>query len=77
MSIPDTTLPLTDLAAHATVRLIPTAYYKPPVLLPLADTPAEFSALERLEGLTNHRLRAQSQGMPDLDARELAFRARS
>lgn len=70
-------LPITELAARATVRLIPTAYYKPPVLSPLADTPLELSALEKLEGLTNRRLRAETQGLPDLDTRELAFRARS
>ena len=69
--------PITDLAASATVRLIPTAYYKPPVLSPLAYTPAALSALEQLEALTSRRLRVQSQGMPDLDTRELAFRARS
>lgn len=74
---PVTEFPVTDLAARATVRLIPTAYYKPPVLSPLADTGDALAALERLEGLTNRRLQAQAQGLPDLDARELAFRARS
>lgn len=77
MSASGTGLPVTDLAARATVRLIPTAYYKPPVLSPLAGDANGLAALERLEGLTSRRLRAQSQGMPDLDARELAFRARA
>lgn len=75
--MPPDSLPVTDLAARATVRLIPTAHYKPPVLSALADGPDSLAALERLEGLTNRRLRAQSQGMPDLDTRELAFRARA
>ncbi len=77
LSLAATGLPITDLAMRATVRLIPTAYYKSPVLSALAEAPEDLAALERLEGLTSRRLRAQAQGMPDLDARELAFRARA
>ena len=57
----------------ATVRLVPTAYYKPPVLRALVDDDEEFELIAALEGLTNRRFKAQSQGMSGLDARELAF----
>ena len=68
-------LPLTAIAEAATVRLIPTAYYKPPVLKALVDSAEELAILEEIEGLTNRRLRAQAEGLPELDARELLFRA--
>ena len=68
-------LPLTAIAEPATVRLIPTAYYKPPVLRALVDDAEELAILEEIEGLTNRRLRAQTEGLPELDARELLFRA--
>ncbi len=71
------TLPLTELAQRATVRLIPSAHYKPPVLQPLVDTQSELTALEKLEGKTSGRLVAQKRGLPDLDPRELVFRARA
>lgn len=69
------TLPLTTLALSATVRLIPTAYYKPPVLTALVKDTQDLSILEALEGLTNQRLRAEKTGLADLDPRELLFRA--
>lgn len=69
-------LPVSGLAEKATVRLISTAYYKPPVLRGLAEDDGALAALEALEGLTNRRLKGQRQGLPDLDPRELAFRAR-
>lgn len=68
-------LPLTAIAEQATVRLIPTAYYKPPVLRPLIDDDEELEILEMIEGLTNRRLKAQNNGLPELDARELVFKA--
>ena len=68
--------PLTAMAERATVRLVPTAYYKPPVLRPLVDHASEVELLARLEGLTSQRLLAAAEGLPDLDRRELAFRAR-
>lgn len=68
-------LPVTAIAEQATVRLIPTAYYKPPVLRALVDNDEEADILARIEGLTNQRLKAQSTGLPGLDPRELVFRA--
>ena len=68
---------ITEIAEKATVRLIPTAYYKPPVLRPLVDDEAELELLAAFEGLTNQRLKAESEGLDDLDPRELAFRARA
>jgi len=70
-------LPVTDIAEKATVRLIPTAYFKPPVLTPLADGDDHLADLARLEALTNRRLRGEREGLADLDSRELAFRARA
>lgn len=70
-------LPVQKIAQHATVRLIPSAYHKPPVLRALAANAEEEAALAAIEGLTNKRLRAQRDGLPDLDPRELAFRARA
>ncbi|MGI9355834.1 MAG: RES family NAD+ phosphorylase, partial [Rhizobiaceae bacterium] len=69
------TPPLAAVAEQATVRLIPTAYYKPPVLRALVDDDEELDILTRIEGLSNQRLKAQTTGLPDLDARELVFRA--
>lgn len=67
--------PLTAIAEQATVRLISTAYFKPPVLRPLIDTPEEFELLAEIEGLTNRRLRAETVGAGSLDPRETVFRA--
>ncbi|AKI01454.1 RES domain-containing protein [Hoeflea sp. IMCC20628] len=69
------TLPLATLALSATVRLIPTAYYKPPVLTPLVNDAEDLAVLEALEGLTSQRLIAEKTGLADLDPRELLFRA--
>lgn len=66
-------LPVTNLSEPATVRLVPTAYHKPPVLSPLVDTDEEQGILEQVEGLTNTRLKAQRTGLTALDARELAY----
>jgi len=46
------TVPVSEIAQQRTVRLIPTAYYKPPVLRALIDTEDEAVELARLEGLT-------------------------
>ena len=69
------TPPLVTIEAPATVRLIPTLYYKPPVLRSLVDSDEELPVLESIEALTNRRLRAQQTGLADLDPRELVFRA--
>ena len=69
------TPPLTAVAEQATVRLIPTAYYKRPVLRALVDDEEELDILTRIEGLSNQRLKAQSAGLAGLDARELVFKA--
>lgn len=58
----------------ATVRLIPTAYYKPPVLAGLVDDLADLDILAGIEALTNRRLTAERDGLADLDMRELVFR---
>ena len=71
------TPPTRDGPLLATVRLIPTAYYKPPVLAPLLDRPEDMDRLARIEGLTSRRLIAEREGLPDLDPRELAFTARA
>lgn len=66
-------LPLTDITEPATVRLIPTAYHKPPVLSPIVDTDEERAILEQIEGLTSARQKAERSGLSALDARELAY----
>jgi len=50
------TVPVSEIAQQRTVRLIPTAYYKPPVFRALIDTEDEAVELARLEGLTSKRL---------------------
>lgn len=77
MTLKAADIPITDLVAPATVRLIPTAYAKPPVLGPLAETDEDMEALAELEALTNRRQLGQRAGLADLDARELAFRTRA
>ena len=72
----DIEVPTVDLVARAMVRLIPTAFYKPPVLEALAETEDDIAALADLEALTSRRLIGQRDGLADLDTRELAFRAR-
>ena len=69
------TLPLSDLAEPATVRLVATAWFKPPVLRALVDSEEEAELLAELEGLTSRRLRAERSGAGDLDPRELLYAA--
>ncbi len=68
-------LPLAEINRPDTVRLVPTAYYKPPVLRPLVDSDEEEAILARIEGMTSRRLKAEATGLSDLDARELLFKA--
>ncbi|BCM87574.1 hypothetical protein mvi_60350 (plasmid) [Methylobacterium indicum] len=49
-------IPTTEIAQQRTVRLIPTAYYKPPVLKALVDSEEELEALAELEAMTCRRL---------------------
>lgn len=49
-------VPLKDIAQRNTLRLIPAAYFKPPVLRPLVDNAKELETLEQLEALTSRRL---------------------
>ena len=65
--------PLAALAQRDTIRLIPTGRLKDPALLPLAADEATQKNLERLEGVTSGRLRAEEAGLRDLDPRELVF----
>jgi RES domain-containing protein len=67
--------PLTAIAEPATVRLVSTAYFKPPVLKALVDSDEELETLAELEGLTNRRLKAERTGTADLDPRELLYAA--
>ena len=67
--------PLTAIAEQATIRLISTAYFKPPVLRALVDTDEEFELLTQIEALTNRRLKAETVGAGSLDPRETVFRA--
>lgn len=50
------TVPVSEIAQQRTVRLIPTAYYKPPVLRALVDNDEELAILEDLEGRASKRL---------------------
>jgi RES domain len=50
------TIPVSEIAQQRTIRLVPTAHYKPPVLRALVDTEAELEELIKLEGLTSRRL---------------------
>ncbi|MEO1192635.1 MAG: RES family NAD+ phosphorylase [Pseudomonadota bacterium] len=67
-------LPLAPVHAAATVRLVPSAYAKPPVLSAIADTEQEEALIAQLEGLTSGRLRAEREGLADLHPRELTYR---
>lgn len=67
------TLPTIVVVQRNTVRLIPTARLKQPVLAPLAGDAGALDDLAALEGVTNDRLRAQDTGLPELDRRELVY----
>lgn len=49
-------LPFAEIAQQRTIRLIPTANYKPPVLRALVDSDAELSRLAVVEGMTSKQL---------------------
>ena len=50
------TVPVSEIAQQRTVRLIPSAFYKPAVLRALVDNDAEMDDLAALEALTSQRL---------------------
>ena len=60
-------VPVTRIARARTVRLIPTAYWKPPVLRALVEDDADLAVLERLEGRTSRRLVRPAVTGLDLD----------
>jgi RES domain-containing protein len=62
---------------RALVRLIPETRHKPPVLRGLVDSDEEAAVLAEIEGETSGRLRAEREGTPALDRRELAFARRA
>lgn len=64
---------LTAIADRALIRLISKTHHKPPVLRGLVDSDREADILAELEGLTNARLKAEREGSPGIDRRELAF----
>ncbi|MDF1608547.1 RES family NAD+ phosphorylase [Hoeflea sp. YIM 152468] len=68
-------MPVAAISAEATVRLIPTAYYKPPVMRALVDDAQDLAILAAIESLTSQRLIAEKTGLAGLDPRELLFRA--
>jgi hypothetical protein len=53
-----------EIAQQRTVRLIPSAYYKPPVLKALVDNDSELDAVAKIEGLTCRRL---TSNLPSVD----------
>lgn len=54
------TVAIVEIAQQRTVRLIPTANYKPPVLRALVDSDAEADQLARLEMFTSKRVNTPS-----------------
>ncbi len=64
----------TSINEQATVRLVPSGYAKPPVLLPLIDSRREEDLLAKLEGMTSKRLVAEREGLPNLNPRELTYK---
>ena len=68
------TPPLASINEAATVRLVPTAHAKPPVLEALAPFPGDLDLIAQLEGLTSGRLTAEREGLPGLDPRELTYK---
>lgn len=49
-----------EIAQQRTIRLIPTCYYKPPILKALVDSDAELALLAELEGRTSVRVSSAS-----------------
>jgi hypothetical protein len=65
--------PITDISQRGTVRLIPSARLRPPVLAPLAPNQDFLRDLSDLEGATSGRLQSQARGQVGLSAHELVY----
>lgn len=65
-----------EISDRDLVRLIPTAYHKPPILRGLMDDDDEMELLAELEGLTSARLGAEAGHNPHVDPRELVSQRR-
>jgi len=63
---------VTHISQDRTVRLVPSARLRDPVLRKLVDDD-ELNALSEIEGATSGRLRTQEVGADHLDRRELVF----
>lgn len=61
------TVPVTEIAQQNTVRLIPSAQFKPPLLRALVDSDDELRIVAALEGETSRRLTAGTPAV-NLDA---------
>mgnify|MGYP002778021182 CR=1 FL=1 len=68
---PPPALPLVREAFERTVRLVPSARLRDPVMTPLADDEADLALLAEIEGATSGRLIAEDRGLGGLTADEL------
>ena len=57
-------LPVTTVSETATVRLLPAAYYKAPVLHALVEHDEDRGLLAAIDALTSRRRRARRVGLP-------------
>lgn len=67
-------IPISQVRAEATVRLVPSGHSKPPVLAPLAGSREDEELIMQLEGLTSGRLVAEVEGLKNLNPRELTYK---
>lgn len=63
--------PVTRIAEPRTVRLVPSARLRDPVLLKLIDDQNQLDDLVEIEGATSGRLQAQKRGTDAIDPQEL------
>lgn len=66
-------IPVSRIAQQDTIRLVPSARLKAPVLSPLAKTPESLEKIASLESVTNSRLIGQEIGLPYLHPSELVY----
>lgn len=67
------TPPLTNIYQDATVRLIPTKYYIPPFLKPLAEIESALPVLLELESKTDESLNSGITGFNTINFRDNAL----